>query len=203
MPDNDYGCGSRDYLRRSRELLDSGCSEALFHAAFELRCGIESRMQEYLEVAADFSKKRKQGWRIAELGKNIERAFKLADKIVQLTFHGTEGKAVKIYHTPVQAQLRKQAQQLGDYLHAMKRYRGSEDPWWISFKCLLDETCEGLAVATRGTLLGPLLIGPDGKSTKINHELEIDAEADEMMIAFGREGNVINVTIAYLAHFPS
>ena len=51
----DYRIHSRDYLQRARKRLDSGTPDALFHAAFELRCGIEARMQQYLEAQEHIS----------------------------------------------------------------------------------------------------------------------------------------------------
>jgi len=203
MSDTDYQCGSRDYLKRARQLLDDGNLESLFYAALELRSGIEARLREYLEVAEDISEKRKQGWRIVKLGKDIEKAFKLGDKIVQLIFYADGGKTASIYHTPVRLKLRKQAQQLGDYLHAMKKYRKQDDPWWKSFKSLLDETYNGLDFATKGTLLGPLVVRPDGKSVKIHHELKIDSLADEMMLGMGQSKNNIKMDLNYLEVLPA
>jgi hypothetical protein len=45
-----YGIHSRSYLKRARQRLDEGYPESLFYAAFELRCGVESRMKEYLDA---------------------------------------------------------------------------------------------------------------------------------------------------------
>lgn len=198
-----YSSGSRAYLNRARELLKTESFESLFYAAFELRCGIEARMQEYLEVAEDISEKKKQGWQIAHLAKNIEKAFKVGDKIVQLAFEDkATAKGCAIYHTPVTSKLQKQGQQLGNYLHAMKVFRKADDPWWASFKSLLDETCEGLILATKGTLLGPLLLGPNGKTTKIHHELENDLLADELILGLGHGGGNFNLGIHYLDSLP-
>lgn len=161
-------------------------------------------MQEYLEVAEDISEKRKQGWRIAELGKTLEGAFKLGDRIVQVDFEDTvSGRQWTIYHTPVSSKLQKQGKQLGNYLHAMKTYRKPDDPWWYSFKSLLGETCEGLAIATKGTLLGPPLFRPDGKTLDTHHELGIDPLADEAMTLIGRVGGDIRLGVKYLNNLPS
>ena len=50
MEHSQYKITSRDYLSRARICLDEGSNRFLFYAAFELRCGIEARMREYLEV---------------------------------------------------------------------------------------------------------------------------------------------------------
>ncbi len=199
-----YSSGSRDYLKRARQLLNTGDSESLFYAAFELRCGIEARMQQYLEIADEISEKKKQGWKIAELGKNLEKAFKVGDKIVQLTFEDTAtGKQCRIYHTPVTTELRKQGQQLGNYLHAMKVYRKPDDPWWNSFKSLLNEACEKLAIATKGTLLGPPLLRPDERTFKTHEELEVDVLVDEAMREIICAKRNIKIGVKYFDRLPA
>jgi hypothetical protein len=198
----EYRSASRDYLQRAQNLLRDDNAPSLFYAAFELRCGVEARMREYLEVAEDISEKRKQGWEVVKLGKDIERAFEVGDKIVQLIFHGAGNTEVCIYHTPVSSKLQKQAKQLGDYMHALKVHRKPEDPWWKSFRLLLEETRRGLAIATTGTLLGPLLLGPDRKTTKMHHELEIDPLADELVLKIGKEKGNVKLQVRYLDALP-
>src|ERR1700722_9369106 len=97
-----YLCDSRSYLRRACDLLNEKELRFLFYAALELRCGIEARMREYLEVAEQISEKKKQGWRVAELGGNLERAFQTGDKIVEIIIENPEFEGTcKVYYTPV------------------------------------------------------------------------------------------------------
>src|SRR5271165_6848988 len=162
MADATYKCGSRDYLERARSLLEQNTQQALFYAAFELRCGIEARLQEYLAVQEHLSKKRKDGWRINELGKNLKRAFDDGDKIIELGFSNNKsGETVACYYTPVKASLKKSGQQLGNFLHPMKKFKSIDDVWWKHFRELLLSTYQGLKLATTGTLLGPPLLRPD------------------------------------------
>jgi len=202
MSEQDYRCGSRDYLKRAERLIIDGKSDSLFYAAFELRCGVEARLREYLEVADEISEKRKQGWEIVKLGKDIEKAFKLGDKIFQLIIQKPDGGTFSIYHTPVSSKLQKQAKRLGDYLHAMKLHRKAEDSWWESFQTLLEETSKELMVTTKGTLLGPLLLQSDGKSTKVYYELNIDAVVDEQMSKMGPGTANFSMEVDYLDTLP-
>lgn len=64
-----YGTHSKDYLTRARQRLDEGSPESLFYAAFELRCGIEARLQQYEEALANIAKIRRAGWRIPKVAK--------------------------------------------------------------------------------------------------------------------------------------
>src|SRR5215469_13961894 len=103
-----YDITSREYLQRAMARIAEGSQEALFYAAFELRCGIEARMREYLEVWEHISKQKKNGWQIAKLGQDIESAFKTGDKFVRFAVQEqtSERLAICFYHTPVTTRLR-------------------------------------------------------------------------------------------------
>jgi len=67
-----YGFASDAYLQRARSQLDSGTCEGLFYAAYELRCGIEARMREYLDGHDHISKGQKEEWKLGKLNKAVE-----------------------------------------------------------------------------------------------------------------------------------
>ena len=154
-----YSVNSTSYLHRARCRLDSGLPEDLFYAAFEIRCGVESRMQEYLEFQQHVPKGRKQDWEIVKLGKSIDEAFKTAQvarvRILDLATHSE--KAV-LYYIPVSPVLQDIAKRLGDYLHAQKKFRKPEDPWWNEMRELLESAANLLNEANQGELLGPPLL---------------------------------------------
>jgi hypothetical protein len=56
-----YGIHARDYLTRARLRLDEQSPAGLFYAAFELRCGIESRLRQYIEAQRGNAIRIKQG----------------------------------------------------------------------------------------------------------------------------------------------
>jgi hypothetical protein len=56
-----YGADVYAYLVRARGQLDSQGYDALFYAAFELRCAVESRLQQYLNAREDIAKHKKKG----------------------------------------------------------------------------------------------------------------------------------------------
>jgi hypothetical protein len=200
MPDANYKCGSRDYLARERKLLDENSQQALFYAAFELRCGTEARLQEYLEVQEHLSEKRKQGWRIAELSKNLKRAFDDGDKIIEIGISDNKSsETATLYYTPVRASLKKNGQQLGNYLHPMKKYKLAGDVWWKHFCELLESTYQELKAATTGTLLGPPLLSPDNKS-KFNIELRHQKKTDEFIMKLAVE---FKMSVKYLEKLPA
>jgi len=55
-----YGFASDNYLQRARMQLDGKTCEGLFYAAYELRCGIEARMREYLDGHDIYQKGRRK-----------------------------------------------------------------------------------------------------------------------------------------------
>ena len=159
-----YGLSARDYLARARARLDDRSPEGLFYAAFELRCGVESRLQEYLEAQEEVRERKKMGWRVAKLAKQIERMFRTGDKIIQFAILSDDGETLvrNFYYTPVKRQLRKDVERLGEYMHALRRYRTPQDKRWEATRAFLERVYTALFEATRGRLLGPPLMGPKG-----------------------------------------
>jgi hypothetical protein len=197
-----YGVSSRDYLRRARARLDEETPEGLFYAAFELRAGVESRLQEYIEAQDRIQSRKKLGWHVAKLGKEMERMFRTGDKIVQLAILSDDGGTLlrNYYFTPVKQSLRKSVERIGEYLHAMRRSRAPDDPWWSRVRSFLEGVYAGLREATQGRLLGPPLMGPKG--TRFN--LDIEPEEGEKVEDLLREfvGTTRRVGVRYLDRIP-
>jgi len=198
-----YGVHARDYLRRARRRLDDRTPESLFYAGMELRSGIESRMQQYIEAWADVEKKLKLGWRIAALSKQIERRFRIGDKIAHLRILSEDGKTLvaDYFYTPVTKKLKKMAELLGNYLHAAE-YHHPGEPWWQTMRRFLEEVYAELDVAVSGKLLGPPL--RDRKTGLVDLHLEPEeGESPEVAIdRFGSRGTRRVMGIRYLDWLP-
>jgi len=169
----DYKISSRDYLERARLSLDDGGFDSLFYAALELRCGIEARMQEYLEAQDFVSKKLKKDWQIAKLGKGLEEAFKNNEKIVRIKLFKPEEKTPfsTLFYTPITPKLRKQGEKLGNYLHKMKKIKKSSDVYWKNLRRELETIYIELKKANYGTLLGPPMLNK--KTMLVNFNVEV------------------------------
>lgn len=197
-----YPTSSRDYVRRAEERLADDKYESLFYAAFELRCGIEARMQEYMENWSHISEKKKQGWKIAKLGKDLEKAFKTGNKVVRWAVSEKDSRKLIVcfYHTPVTTRLRKKGERLGEYLHAMKKWRHDDDPWWDDLRFHLNEVAAELRIANTGTLLGPPMMQKDTAQVQMNMEVppgvDLDSVTSQMM-----ERN-FTVNVSYLQALP-
>jgi hypothetical protein len=114
-----YGITSRDYLARAKRCLANNDHESLFYAAFELRCGVEARMQDYLDVQEHISKKKRQVWQVAKLARNIEDVFRLGEKgaVLRVRDRATRRLLFEARYTPVKRSLRDMAEKLGNELH--------------------------------------------------------------------------------------
>ena len=194
-----YDTDAKSHLKRARERLDENKFESLFYAAFELRCGIEQRMREYLEFQEHISEKKKQGWRIPELSKTIGKAFKGFNKIAKFTFTDSTRKIIycTLYYTPVTEELKALGGKLGGYLHSMQFFKAHDDPFWHEFKELLETTYEGLRVSCLGSLKGAPLLHPGGQ---VNMPMSVD---DNTIVFkdFGI-GDTFMVKVEYLDEFP-
>lgn len=157
-----YSIKSIDYLSRARSRLDALGTENLFYAAFELRCGIEARLKEYLDAQAETTKKKRNGWRIDKLVKQIESIFKLNSKGLKLIVFDPETTNIitTILYTPVTPQLQKMGERLGDYMHSQNTERLDSDVHWTLMRRNLEMTYQELGFATSGTLMAPPLVHP-------------------------------------------
>lgn len=174
----------------------------MFYAAFELRCGIEARMEEYLQVWEHIAEKEKTGWSIVNLGRNIEEAFRTGDSVVRWAVHDRQSKRliVCLYHTPVTKQLQERGKKLGNYMHSAKQLRPVEDPWWSMFRHELLTTARELRIANTGTLLGPPLMKSGTRNVQMSLEMPPGSEADEIMKKI--TGQDLTVDISYPDALP-
>jgi hypothetical protein len=130
-------------------------------------------MQQYLEVQDHISQKKREGWKVANLARNIENAFSLGDKdaVIRIIDRETNKLLLEARYTPVKKSLRKKAEKLGNILHNAKKYYAPEDEYWTRLRRDLEEAVIELEQANSGRLLGPLLRHP--KKNNIIMKLEV------------------------------
>lgn len=187
---NIYGSGVYAYLARARRQLDAGEHDALFYAALELRCGIESRIRQYLEARHEMSKhKKKNAWKLTESERELAKVFRVGRTVVELilTTPAIAGE-VRLFHTPIGPELAKAGSQLDDLRHSAKTDRDYVDPWWLTTRKRLEDTFTALELASCGTLLAPPTIPRDGRTFHMN--------------AFYHNSNPMRITIESFARLP-
>jgi hypothetical protein len=164
-----------------------------FYAAYEIRCGIEARLKEYLGAQKDIPKKLKNGWRIDALAKGAEAIFKSRDRILrfQITIRRT-GKICILLYTPVGSDLQRMGERLGMYLHSAWDKDTNSGQWWDGFRELILASTVGLFRANVGTLLGPPLVrdGRHGREMSIAHRFPDREISEAYLRGFGTEGGM-------------
>ena len=183
---NSYRISSRDYLSRARNLLSFGDTASLFYSAFELRCGVEARLHEYLEGARDIASVKKGLWQIKHLNREVENKFDIYVKAVVVTLiNPATKKEVEYAYTPVTALLRKIGERLGDYLHYVSDEKIKSKEYLERLRKYLVIGIKELEFSTTGTLLGlPRFLKSGG-----NHNMFLIFESDAAP-EFLKEGDV-------------
>jgi len=199
-----YNIDSIAYLHRARQRLDEHTREALFYAAFELRCGTESRLQDYLDARKDIAKHKKQGWKIMGSAKELDRLLRLGDAIFEASFLDGDGRiALALYYTPVTARLRESAgTRLHDLVHAMKTSFPDADRWWADTRSFLEQIYSDLAFANKGTLLAPIMRSPDGRSFHMSACVRHDSPIADKVPSFSQVGSDVTIRVRYLKSLP-
>lgn len=151
-------------------MIQRGNRECLFYAALEFRLGIETRIKEYLEAQDHIAEGKKRGWRVANLARNMDQAFKCRESIVQVSVFDQEKKKQLSVHyfTPVSRDLEKKVGPLGRYLHVDAKPLVRDDSWWCDFKALLDTVDRTLKISVSGDLLGPPLLNRNTNEVHMN-----------------------------------
>jgi len=151
-----YFRGAANHLSRGERLFALGKKDAeyYFYSALELRFGIESRYREYLENQKHVTEKKKQGWQIAVLDREVEQAFAGCLREVNFRIFTGGFPVMLCKYTPVTPELKAIGERLGNYLHAPKNDDLRELEQWYDFEKLLEKGLSLLRYACSGNLLG-------------------------------------------------
>ena len=166
-----YLVTSRAYLERMKARMDEGTDEALFYAALELRCGVEARMQEYVETIEHLPKASRDQWEIAKLRRSLESAYRTGDKTLIYCFEFPDGAQMQLTFFPVMKRLQTLAEKMGNYLHAVKPNRAAKAGWTNAMREHLKEAYPLLLMATSGELVGLPLVNRETGKFKVKAEI--------------------------------
>ena len=163
------------YRSRVRELLDKNNDAYLLYAALELRCGVETRMKEFLEPLHHIPKSQRREYAIGKLGKSISTAFQITDQLALFTIVFPEtNDEITLRYVPIPKRLQEIASKLGDVLHYIGE-RNAEDPnWWQRLRSLLEEGYEWFAYVASGDLIGVPLLNTKNRTTHLRMFLWAD-----------------------------
>ena len=165
-----YLVGAREYLGRARARVADEIPESVFYAAFELRCGIEARLQEHLAAWDHVGEKEKRQWQVKNLSKAAQKAFSGNESIVQIDVRNRSIRETSLFFTPVSRELVQIAGELGRLLHAQYSTKDMDGDWWNTARAVVSDGLAWLKVATSGTLLGPPL-SAESRTFNMNTEI--------------------------------
>lgn len=200
----EYSINSKAYLDRARRQLDENTKEALFYAAFELRCGIESRLLQYWEANKHIHQMKKAGWEIPKIARDLEKAFIRRGKIARIDVLDSAGRDLRIslYFTPVTKELEALGGQIGNLMHCPKSFRASDDPWWDQTREFLEQVYIKLQKANRGTLLGIPVLERKTNSVHLEMEARPGENIEDLQRKMGELGERLLVEVNYLDDLP-
>jgi hypothetical protein len=185
-----YPVTARAYLERAKQRLLENTNEAVFYAAFELRCCVEARQEEYAS-SLEFIKAKIKPWHIGKTAKLLEQVFD-SGKIacVTLTLEGSEFIS---HYTPVSEGLCKSAErQLGGLLHCMTEFKSDDDKFWKRARQQVSVIYRDAWISCQGHLLTPPLQ---------NHSLKFEVPPRaliDLMIQAHKAKTQVKMKIEYL-----
>lgn len=193
----DYPVSPDAYLKRARDQLKNESAQSLFYAAFELRCFVESRQDQYLDAQKEYARSVPKKWRIGAQGKALSAIFE-SNKIQHISWFMSDVLVYEAYHVPVNTDLRSRAEKFGELLHAQDQWRAPEDEWWANMRNSLLEAYELAWLCNRGMLLSPMFL-VEGRAVG---RMVVDADTKEEMIGFLQEGAQGVLTVDYPDTLP-
>lgn len=156
-PSSAYGISAGAYLTRAKQRLDEQTPDALFYAAFELRCFVEARQDDYLDAQKEYARSIPKAHRIGAQGKALDRIFDNRS-IQSFRFAVTGGEFFQGYHVPVSLKLRRESEWLGNLLHAQMKWRAPEDEWWAAIRQRLVDLYRLAWTCAQGNMPSPAFI---------------------------------------------
>ena len=196
-----YGVDPDAYLVRARRCLQSESPEMLFYAAFELRCCVEARQNEYLAAQRKFVRRSLKTWKAGPRSKVLNEIFS-SERIAELIYRFDDAEARAFYYVPITKQMLRQYGRLGDVLHLMKDYRPPNHRWWSDTRERLLETYRSAWVLCQGELLTPPFINKDTGEVELTSRIPSD-DPTGITDRLSRLGESFTMSVDYLKEPPS
>lgn len=127
----------------------------------------------------------------------------MGNKVVRWCIYDnkTNQPSIIFYYTPVTIKLKKMGEKLGNYLHAIKSYKDT-DQFWLRFRNELEEIFEKLVMANTGTLLGPPLMKKGTGQVEMNSEILDGVESNNVQNHIKITGENVTINVSYLIELP-
>ena len=190
-----YYTSSEAYLERASELLVTDSHENLFYAAYELRCFVEERQNQYLTAQEQYRSSLPKAWKIGQQAKELKRIYsKQAAQKITIVFQ--DGYEFVTLYVPVSLILKSKAEKLGRLLHVPKTNLDKAELDKIAME--LNEIHTQAKYCQSGNLLAPMLVDLKSNRPIGNMALEISQEEHEKLMPFMTKGTEHLLKVEYL-----
>ena len=185
------------FAERARALVSSGDRASILYAALEIRMGVESRLQSYVQANDEVSSALKKGWQIPKLFKGLEGTFSNSSKVVEFTVSTGDTGQVAMHFIPVSAALKNHAERFGNALHVTANSHSS-DNWWDALEASVRDAVRDLEICAQATLLGVPLLDPEGQ-VHTKFEFHSSDPRLELMQSLARTRAQHKFNVSYIA----
>jgi len=178
-PADNYPIGAKKHLKRAGELFNAGGVANLLYAALEIRLGAEARQSQYAEAWDHIPKRYRDNYRLTDVGRALDQAFKTGDKVIAITQIWDAETQLTYSFAPVSRELRRVCEQFGNYLHFpgwRRSYPIKAAEWQARLRDLVITGLIHLNLAATSELLGPGLLVRDGDEASITFKMEVDKD---------------------------
>jgi hypothetical protein len=200
MSEYHYSPYTSAFAERAQILFERGDAASLIYAALEIRMGVEARLQSYVHAHEEISRQIKNGWKIKQLAKGIEKHFRESNVVTELTLtdQADNSELVTLYYIPISRQLKLCAEQLGGFLHYREYKVERNDEWWLKLKDTVQRGLKGLKVCAQANLLGPPIWKPESGQVDLKLEFANGDPRLPILEMLGRTRQLHTVAVKFI-----
>jgi hypothetical protein len=193
-----YSTLTHDFARRASALASTGSDADLLYATLEIRLGVESRLQSYVQANDQVSAALKRGWQIPKLFKGLEGTFSNSSQAVEFVVSAPGIAPVKMHFIPVSSRLKRHAERFGQALHVTAGSHSSAK-WWADLRSAVIEALRDLEICAQATLLGVPLQDPRTGHVLTKFEFHKDDPRLDLMQRLAESREPHNFMVTYLS----
>ncbi|MEM1160183.1 MAG: hypothetical protein AAGJ28_04565 [Pseudomonadota bacterium] len=155
----EYPVNPTAHLERAVQCLQKNTAPHLFYAAFEIRCCVELRQNEYLEAQEEYRSSLPKRFRIGQQAKELAKIYS-ESRIQKITMQFNDGFSIEFCYVPVSNSLKANTERLGSLLHSQHTELSTNR--LAQIRSHLRKMIQAVEECLSGNCLSPSLI--DGRS---------------------------------------
>ena len=182
------------YLRRARHCLDQANTDFLFYAAYELRCFVETRQEEYLHFQESYRRSLPKRWNVGKQAAELKKIFGREDMQVAIIRYPDEYE-YEASHIPVSPSLQKSVEQLGRLLHSQDG--DIDNAKAVLLRRALTTIWDAASECNSGNLMSPILRNEEDGRPIGEIKLKLKKDEAEAFMERNKKGSQITISVGY------